>query len=489
MRILIAFPPLSGPGTPMLTQNRQFQWYNFGSYLYPIIPAYAFTMLQKQGHSVYWKDAIAEKLTTVEFEAYIEEIKPELVLFETKTPVIQQHWKIINRLKKKHPSCKIALAGDHVTVLPEESMKKSLVDYTITGGDFDFLFVNIARYLQKKEPLEPGIWYREGATLKNSGHFILNHDLDSLPPVNRYATKYWLYGGKWKRKKPYMYIMSARDCYWNKCTFCSWTSIFPQYRKRTVENVLDEIGLLISQYNVKEIFDDAGSIPGEIWLKEFCLGMIKRGYNKKIIFSCNIRADIIKEKKLPVLMKQAGFRKVVLGLESANQKTLDLIKKGITVQDIILACQNVSAAKIDVHLTVMIGYPWETKQETCKTIELARWLMSRGYAEMLQGTIITPYPSTRLFREAKKNNWFTINPQNYSAYDMRKPILKNPHISAEEIMKLCQKLYKCFYTPQFVLKQLLKIRNIHDIKYLLVGAKAVIAHILDFQNKKPFFKI
>ena len=40
MRVMVAYPPLvSSKGSPMLTQNRQFQWFHEPSYLYPCVPA------------------------------------------------------------------------------------------------------------------------------------------------------------------------------------------------------------------------------------------------------------------------------------------------------------------------------------------------------------------------------------------------------------------------------------------------------------------
>ena len=59
MKIAITYPPLGGPGVPMLTQNRQFQWFTHPSYLFPIVPAQAATLLARDGHEVLWDDAVA----------------------------------------------------------------------------------------------------------------------------------------------------------------------------------------------------------------------------------------------------------------------------------------------------------------------------------------------------------------------------------------------------------------------------------------------
>ena len=123
MKVMIAYPPLeSGKKIPLLSQNRQFQWFSNPTYLFPVIPATAATLLKKQGHKVVWKDAIAENLTSRQFFDLFAKEKPDLIAIETKTPVIRQHWKIIDKLKEINPECKMVLIGDHVTALPKESL-------------------------------------------------------------------------------------------------------------------------------------------------------------------------------------------------------------------------------------------------------------------------------------------------------------------------------------------------------------------------------
>ncbi len=129
---------------------------------------------------------------------------------ETKTPVVKRHWQIIEDIKNINPHIQTLLMGDHVTALPEESMEKSKVDFILTGGDYDFLLLNLVKFLEGKESLEPGIWYRERKGVKNTGRFRPHHDINSLPFIDRELTKWWLYSeknGNYK-KTPGTYIMA-----------------------------------------------------------------------------------------------------------------------------------------------------------------------------------------------------------------------------------------------------------------------------------------
>ena len=483
MKVMIGYPPLKGKGSPMLTQNRQFQWYHVPSFIYPVVAAMGATLLDREGFEVIWNDCIAERLSEDRFLSLIEKERPDLIAIETKTPVVRQHWQIINRLKESYPETSLVLFGDHVTALPAESMEESRVDYVITGGNYDLSLLGIAKSIRDGTELPVGVWYRKNGAVKNTGHFDLSADLNELPFVNRDLTKAHLYGEKWRKRKRFFYTMAGRDCQWGKCAFCSWTTIYPQFRARSPEHLLGEIGMLIEKHDAQEIFDDTGTFPAGNWLRKFCRGMIERGYNKQILFSANMRQGLLRPDHIE-LMKKAGFRKLKMGLESANQKTLDLIKKGITVEDIVEGCKIISEGGIDIQLTVMVGYPWETREDARRTIDLARELMSRGHAEMLQSTIVVPYPGTPLHAMAVEHGWFRYDPHDYERYDMTLPMLKSPDMSEEDVLQMCRGVYQSFLTPRYILRHVSKIRSLRDLGYVARGSKAVIGHLLDFARAR-----
>lgn len=482
MRILIGYPPTeSDKGTATLGQNRQFQWFNNPCLIFPVVMAGAATMLKQQGHEVRWVDCVAENITWSGFLKVLEKQKPDLFVFETKTPVIKLHWKVIDKLKKQFPKMKIAIVGDHVTSFPRESMQNSKVDFVLEGGDFDFLSSELVNWLEKKvKKIPKGVWYRQGRKIKTSGKFTLKHELDEAPFIDRELTKWKNYQKEYNMSRyPYFYIMSGRDCWWGKCKFCAWPRLYPCFRHRRVENVLDEIGMLVKRYGVREIFDDSGTLTTGKWLTDLCNGLIKRGYNKKITYSCNMRFGVLKQQDYD-LMKKAGFRLLKFGLESANQTTLDNLNKGIKVKDIVEGCKMAKKAGLTVHLTMIVGHPWETKQEAMNTFKLSKRLMQSGQADLLQATVSMPYPGTPLWKEAKKNKWFLFPPLEYERYDMREPVLNTADNDPKGASDVCGKIYTIFLTPQYLWARLRSIKTWDDIKFNLRGVKAVLGHLQDF---------
>lgn len=308
-------------------------------------------------------------------------------------------------------------------------------------------------------------------------------ELEDLPLIDRKLTKWELYSVKNGNYKytPGTYTMFGRDCWWRKaggCTFCSWTSTYPKFQVVSAKKALVEVEELVA-LGVKEIFDDTGTFPTGKWLKEFCEGIIERGLNKRVTLGCNMRPDALSLDEYK-LMKKAGFRLVLFGLESGNQNTLDRVNKGSTVEDIVAGLKRASKAGLEVHITTMIGYPWETKDDAERTINLAKDLFNGGSVSTLQATVVIPYPGTRLYNECKENGWLLFT--DYDRFDQREQVMKS-ELTTEDVLRLTQGLYKSFLTPRFILRKLLSVRSFKDVKYYMMAAGRVIGHLKDFSHR------
>ena len=484
MRVAICYPPLkSEKGVALLTQNRQFQWFSRPTYIFPVVPATAATMLKKAGHEVLFLDGIAAELTDAEFAARLAAFKPDYAVLETKTPVVKRHWKWIADYSAAQGGVRVktVLVGDHVTAMPEESMATCPVDYVLTGGDWDFLLKNLVEADGDAAKFEAGIWYRENGEVKNTGRFRLDHDLNAAPWIDRDLVHWELYATKNGnfRRTPGTYVMAGRDCWHAKCTFCSWTTLYPTYRTRRPLDVVDEIEMLVTKYGVKEVMDDSGSFPVGEWLKTFCNEMIRRGLPKKVRIDCNMRFGRLTAEDYR-LMRKAGFRLVLFGVESANQATLDRFVKALKVEDVEKGAKWASEAGLDVHLTFMFGHAWEGPAEIANTVRLARKLLANGHASTLQCTLTIPYPGTPLFRELKAKDGLTT--LDWDEYDMRRAITKTPLASEEEIKGAIRAVYRGFLQPRALFHRLTTTRTLFDFTFYYRGIRSLLGHLLDFKG-------
>jgi radical SAM superfamily enzyme YgiQ (UPF0313 family) len=176
-------------------------------------------------------------------------------------------------------------------------------------------------------------------------------------------------------------------------------------------------------------------------------------------------------------MKKAGFRFILYGLESANQLTLDRICKNTKTIDAKNTLILAKKAGLEPHLTIMIGYPWETKKEAKNTLDQARQLFRQGLADSLQATIVIPYPGTPLFKDCQKNNLLLTT--DWDNYDMRQPVMKSP-ISPSDQQLLIQEIFRGILTPKFLINKIFSIRTINDIKHLMFYSYKYLKKLNDF---------
>ncbi len=180
-------------------------------------------------------------------------------------------------------------------------------------------------------------------------------------------------------------------------------------------------------------------------------------------------------------MKKAGFRFILYGLESVNQRTLDRLNKGTTAKVLENSLKMAKQAGLEPHVTVMFGYPWETKEEVKKTVEFTHSLFEKGYIDTLQATLLIPYPGTALYKEAVRNNW--LKTSNYERFDMSEPILKT-RLTGAELKKAIRNCYNSFWSVGFMKRKIFSIRNVQDVKFLVFLAVKYLSKLLDFQPKK-----
>ena len=151
--------------------------------------------------------------------------------------------------------------------------------------------------------------------------------------------------------------------------FCACKNAFNRtYRARDLEDVFEEINYYLKNYQISELFvmDDCFGLDRKRTI-QFCQGLINRGYHKKLLWWCQIRADLVDEELLKK-MKEAGCKIVSFGIESGVQRILNFISKKITLKQIENAVKIVKQASLEPRGSFIIGLPTETLKDSLKTI-------------------------------------------------------------------------------------------------------------------------
>ena len=176
--------------------------------------------------------------------------------------------------------------------------------------------------------------------------------------------------GRWNK------LTMAHGCYWGKCTFCDISLDYIKlYEPIAAKILVDRMEELIAQTGENGFhFVDEAAPPA--LMREVALEIIKR----KLVVSwwTNIRFEKSFTADLCILLKTSGCIAVSGGLEVASDRLLELIKKGVTVEQVAQVTRNFTESGIMVHAYLMYGYPTQTVQETIDSLEMVRQLFELG---------------------------------------------------------------------------------------------------------------
>ncbi|EKT4502262.1 conserved hypothetical protein [Flavobacterium psychrophilum] len=176
--------------------------------------------------------------------------------------------------------------------------------------------------------------------------------------------------GRWNK------LTMAHGCYWGKCTFCDISLDYIKvYEPILAKTLVDRMEELIAQTGENGFhFVDEAAPPA--LMRELALEIIKR--KLVVTWWTNIRFEKSFSQDLCFLLKASGCIAVSGGLEVASDRLLQLIKKGVTVEQVAQVTRNFTEAGIMVHAYLMYGYPTQTIQETVDSLEMVRQLFELG---------------------------------------------------------------------------------------------------------------
>ena len=176
--------------------------------------------------------------------------------------------------------------------------------------------------------------------------------------------------GRWNK------LTMAHGCYWGKCTFCDISLDYIKlYEPIAAKILVDRMEELITQTGENGFhFVDEAAPPA--LMREVALEIIKR--KLVVTWWTNIRFEKSFTADLCLLLKESGCIAVSGGLEVASDRLLELIKKGVTVEQVAQVTRNFSESGIMVHAYLMYGYPTQTIQETVDSLEMVRQLFELG---------------------------------------------------------------------------------------------------------------
>jgi radical SAM superfamily enzyme YgiQ (UPF0313 family) len=434
--------------------------------------AYIAAVLEAERHAVRIIDIDAEALTYDNLGKIIEIEKPELVGITATTPVFYSALKMAE-IVRKNSSAYTVIGGIHATLMPVECAESSFIDFVVVGEGEKTIIELVNSILNKSDFANiKGLTYKKGKEIIQNEAREPIQDLDAIPFPARHLFKNQKYTYPDALRYPASPIITSRGCPGN-CTFCTAKFLHgKRFRCRSAENVLDEIELLIKDYGVREIhiWDD-NFITNRNRVFAFRDGIIKR--NIKVLFSFpnGIRADFINRDILKAL-KDFGTYSVAIGVESGNQNILDMIQKGIKLEQIENAFNLAKEMKLETWGFFLLGLPGEDKNTMKDTIDFAIKLDP----DIAKFHVLKPFPKSVVYDQLKAQG--LIVDENYIHYGIHtKPVHRLPDVSQEELLEWQQKAYRRFYMrPSKILKEIMRLKSWNRMKLNFVTGTSVLVN-------------
>jgi len=386
-------------------------------------------------------------------EEILEKIDPNTFIFGISLMFSQEwpaHKLFIKEIKKKNPKVIIVAGGEHSSAIPEYVLNDCpSIDYVIRGeGEFSMLEFTYNMFNGKDVSSIPGISF-----IDKKNKFVDNglskriKNIDKIPrpawhllkPQNYFTNSFTI--GLAKGKLRNMPILATRGCPY-QCIFCSsptmWTT---RYLMRDPKEIVDEIEWLIKEYEANDFeFFDLTAIIKKNWILEFCNELKKKGLNN-ITWQLPIgtRSEALDEETLKALY-DSGCALICYAPESGSQKSLNIIKKRIKIENLIESIK--SAVKIGhtVKLNFILGFPHETLVDCLKTVFFGIYCSLRfGISDTIY-SMFSPYPGSELYEKLIKEKKIHLDDNYFEKLmvymDITEPQSYSEHVSGKMLVFL-----------------------------------------------------
>lgn len=408
-----------------------------GSLWQPLQLMYAQSILKKNGYKTKLKDATAERLNYQDAVNFVIQQNPDFLIVNTSIPTIHYDGKFVLEIKRKIGKIKTVACGIPCILLPSIIAKYNF-DYAILG-DIEYAILDIMRGQEKNvKKFKNTKFVEHPVSDLNELPFPSLDDLD----LDKYVIPF--------TKERLMLIDPGRGCPFN-CIFCLVPVTTNGVRYRKAEDFVDELERDFKEYNIKNfLFWIETATLNRKYMISICDEIIKR--NLKIKWMAPSRVDTV-DQELLNKMKEAGCWMISYGVESLNQRILDLSKKGTTVEQIKKSIIIAHKASLRVMAHVIIGLPGDSKEFFEKTF---KFLIDND-VDYCQFYCAVPYWKTELRRIAEKNKWIESNDPR--KYEIDTAVMRNENLSSEEIEELREYGFlKFYFRPSFIIKEVIRYK-------------------------------
>lgn len=414
----------------------------------PLGLGYLAAVLENEGVDVKIIDNYLLEKPTSFIRSYVSNYKPNIVGITCTTATLQTALQTARAVKQTSPSTPVVCGGPHPTLFPEQMLKNKEIDVVVLG-EGEYVFKELVSRSCEIEKISdvPSVAYRnkKGEIVSNPRVSLIKN-LDDLPFPARHLLPMKDYPNcaEFIGTKPVFSVNTSRGCPFG-CVFCSVRIIWGRsYRSFSPTRIVDEIELLIEKYKAKGIYfreDNFTANPKRV--TGICDELKRRDID--IEWICESRVDLVSHELLEQ-MRKAGCHAMWFGVESGSQRVLDLLRKGITIEQTRKAFDLCKKTGIRAGASLMLGVPGEKVGEMYQTLDLADqidpdWCWFNIYLGIPGSELYEKIINEKLYERIDENGFAWIKTENFNYSEIRK-IRKN--LIVKFYMRKPQRVFRLF---------------------------------------------
>ena len=389
--------------------------------------------------------------------AYCGEVNPDIVGLTMMTCNCRQTIEFLTKLKEQLPGVLTVLGGPHPTVEYLSVLENYAQVDVCCVGEGEHTMCELVDVVENGGSLDhiKGIAFRKNGSVFFTGRRSPIEDLDALPFADWASLPMERYFFQWQTKKNYAALSLSRGCRF-ACTFCAHRFIGNRVRRRSPDNIIEELELLYHKHGVRQFeFNDSAINSDNEWLMELCRSIC--AMNVKISWGCQYRADLADEQVLK-LMKKSGCTRLFVGVESADNRMLQVMKKGESIEKITHGLAMIHESGLIPDLGFVLGMPGEDERSLEATINYAKQYKKNSFAF----TLATPYPGTEFYEIAKKEGWIV---DDWGSMNMHHVSYVPPGLSKKQLAAAYHRAVReVLLRPGYIVRQILRLESWVQLK-------------------------
>ncbi len=353
---------------------------------------YLSSHLKAKGFAVEVYDSTFENLA--EFEGYLRQARPGLVGLYCNLMTKQNVLKMMSMCREIGAG--VILGGPEPPYYAEEYLQAGADVVVVGEGEvtLEELIPHLARHGFNRLESILGIVFRNG-----DGRLIKTPPRPQIPNLSeqpwpdREAIPIRRYLDTWKTHHGVssLSLITARGCPYT-CTWCSHSVFGETHRRRTPQEVVDEVAWIAGQYQPDQLWyaDDVLTIHPR-WFLQYGQQLKQRGL--KIPFECISRADRLNEKVVAALAEM-GCHRLWIGAESGSQRILDGMQRKANIEDVQQKTKMLQASGIQVGMFIMLGYRGEEVSDIEATVDH----LKKSNPDIFLTTVAYPIKGTHYYQ-------------------------------------------------------------------------------------------